>query len=274
MYVDTLAQIEQWPADNAVSAVIDGTGSIIGSHGDMDKTYALASVTKLLGAYAFLIALEEEAMSLADPAGPEGATVHHLISHTSGYDFDSEAIRFPVGTKRGYSNVGFEKLAAHLENETGISMADYAQEAVFAPLGMNNTVIAGSCAKDGRSTAADLAKFAAELLNPTLVSKELMAQATSVQFEGLAGILPGYGRQNPNDWGLGFEIRSAKSPHWTGASFPAATFGHFGQSGTFLWVDPEHQLACVTLTDKNFGPWAAEAWAPFNEQLLGELLAR
>lgn len=263
-----LTQIEQWPADNAVSVVVDGNGTAVGQHGDTSRVYSLASVTKLLSAYAFLVALEEEAISLEDPAGPEGSTVHHLLSHTAGYDFDSETIRFQVGTKRGYSNTGFEKLAEHLEQQTGISLAQYAQEAVFTPLGMHNTVIAGSCAKDGRSTAADLAKFAAELLNPTILARETLADATRVHFENLVGILPGYGRQNPNDWGLGFEIRSTKSPHWAGENHPASTFGHFGQSGTFLWVDPEHRLACVTLTDKNFGQWAVEAWAPFNEQVL------
>ncbi|WP_313814377.1 serine hydrolase [Glutamicibacter sp.] len=266
--MSVLAQIEQWPVDNAVSVVLDGSGQIIGRHGDESKIYPLASVTKLLSTYAFLISLEEEAIGLADPAGPEGSTVHNLFSHTAGYDFDSDAIRFPVGTKRGYSNVGFEKLAEHLERETGIDFPSYAQEAVFGPLGMNSTEIAGSCAKDGRSTAADLAKFAAELLNPTLVSSATMSEATRVHFEGLAGILPGYGRQNPNDWGLGFEIRSSKTPHWTGASHPSATFGHFGQSGTFFWVDPVDRIACVTLTDRNFGPWAAETWASFNEAVL------
>lgn len=251
--MDVLSEIVDWPVDNAVSVVVDGQGAIAGQHGDTDRPYALASVTKLLSTYAFLITLEEGAIGLEDPAGPEGSTVHHLLAHTAGYDFDSEVIRFEVGAKRGYSNCGFEKLAEHLERETEISCADYAQEAVFAPLGMNSTKIAGSCAKDGWSTAADLATFAAELLTPTLVSPQTMADATRVHFEGLAGILPGYGRQNPNDWGLGFEIRSTKNPHWTGASHPAKTFGHFGQSGTFLWVDPVDRLACVTLTDRNFG---------------------
>ncbi|WP_440102102.1 serine hydrolase domain-containing protein [Glutamicibacter mishrai] len=268
-----LSQIDQWPSENAVSVVVDSRGDVVDEHGDMNRVYSLASVTKLLSAYTFLVALEEEAITLEDAAGPEGSTVHHLLAHTAGYDFDSETIRFAVGTKRGYSNTGFEKLAEHLEQQTGISMAEYAHEAVFAPLGMTQTEIAGSCAKDGRSTANDLAKFAAELLNPTIVAKQTLDDATRVHFENLAGILPGYGRQNPNDWGLGFEIRSTKNPHWTGAIHPESTFGHFGQSGTFLWVDPEHRLACVTLTDKNFGQWAVDAWAPFNEQVLASQLA-
>ncbi|MFJ2617815.1 serine hydrolase domain-containing protein [Glutamicibacter sp. NPDC087344] len=271
--MDVLSEIQGWPVDNAVSVVVDGQGTTVGAHGDLNRVYPLASVTKLLSTYAFLIALEEGAMSLADPAGPEGSTVHHLFSHTAGYDFDSEVIRFPVGAKRGYSNRGFEKLAEHLEREAEIPFAEYAQEAVFTPLGMSDTQIEGSCAKDGRSSASDLARFAAELLRPTLVSQETMADATRVHFQGLAGILPGYGRQNPNDWGLGFEIRSSKNPHWTGTTHPGTTFGHFGQSGTFLWVDPVDQLACVTLTDRNFGPWAAEIWAGYNERVLKQYTA-
>ena len=62
--------------------------------------------------------------------------------------------------------------------------------------------------------------------------------------------------QRPNDWGLGFEIRDGKSPHWTGSSNSGRTYGHFGQSGTFLWVDPDADLALVVLTDRDFGEWA------------------
>ena len=121
------------------------------------------------------------------------------------------------------------------------------------------------------STCADLIRFAAELQAPTLVSAQTAAEATSVAFPGLDGVLPGFGRQSPNDWGLGFEIRDGKSPHWTGAHSSPATFGHFGQSGTFLWVDPDAGAACVVLTDRDFGPWAVEAWPPFTDRVLAAL---
>ena len=65
--------------------------------------------------------------------------------------------------------------------------------------------------------AGDCCGSAAELLAPTLIAPETLAEATSVQFPGLDGVLPGFGRQTPNDWGLGFELRDAKSPHWTGS---------------------------------------------------------
>jgi CubicO group peptidase (beta-lactamase class C family) len=95
-----------------------------------------------------------------------------------------------------------------------------------------------------------------------------------VQFPGLVGVLPGFGRQEPNDWGLGFELRDAKSPHWTGARNSARTFGHFGRSGTFLWVDPEARLALGVLTDLDFGDWAAEAWPRLSDAVLARGASR
>jgi CubicO group peptidase (beta-lactamase class C family) len=93
-------------------------------------------------------------------------------------------------------------------------------------------------------------------------------RATTVAFPGLDGVLPGFGRQRPNDWGLGFEIRDGKTPHWTGSTNSPATFGHFGRSGTFLWVDPAAGLACACVTDRDFGPWAAEAWPVLSDAVI------
>ncbi len=73
-----------------------------------------------------------------------------------------------------------------------------------------------------------------------------------MQFPGLTGVLPGFGVQRPNDWGLGFEISDGKSPHWTGSANSGRTYGHFGQSGTFLWVDPDADLALVVLDRPRF----------------------
>src|ERR671937_495875 len=89
-------------------------------------------------------------------------------------------------------------------------------------------------------------------------------------FPGLVGVLPDIGRMDPNDWGLGFELRDAKSPHWTGARNSKRTFGHFGGSGSFLWVDPEPSLALACLCDLDFGPWALEAWPQLSDDVLAE----
>jgi CubicO group peptidase (beta-lactamase class C family) len=177
------------------------------------------------------------------------------------------------GTRRLYSNAGFEVLGDHIAKATDIPFAEYLRQAVLEPLGMTATDLPGSPAKDGVSTAADLARFAAELQAPRLLHPRTVAEATAVVHPGLPGVLPGYGHQKPNDWGLGFEIRDAKSPHWTGSSSAPRTYGHFGQSGTFLWVDPDAGAACVVLTDRAFGPWAVEAWPPFTDAVLAELSA-
>jgi hypothetical protein len=63
---------------------------------------------------------------------------------------------------------------------------------------------------------ADLAFFGRAGVAPALVAGETLAEATAVAFPGLVGVLPGLGRQDPNDWGLGFELKDAKRPHWTG----------------------------------------------------------
>jgi CubicO group peptidase (beta-lactamase class C family) len=106
----------------------------------------------------------------------------------------------------------------------------------------------------------DLLVLAREWSTPTLVSAETHAAATSTQFAGLAGVLPGFRRFEPCDWGLGVEIRGHKQPHWTGTTNAPETFGHFGQSGAFLWVDPVAGMACAGLSDRPFGSWAARAW--------------
>jgi len=98
-----------------------------------------------------------------------------------------------------------------------------------------------------------------------------LARATGVSFPGRRGVLPGFGLQRENDWGLGLEIRGTKSPHWTGSRNSPETFGHFGQSGTFLWVDPRAGAALVALSDRPFGEWAAQAWPPYSDGVLDAL---
>ncbi|GAA2153924.1 serine hydrolase domain-containing protein [Kitasatospora kazusensis] len=275
--MQSLRMIEDWPAPNAATAVVRGAdGALLGENGPQERLFPLASVTKLLTAYTVLVAVEEGVFELDDPAGPEGSTVRHLLAHTSGLAFDEHRVMAAPGTRRLYSNAGFDVLAETLTTASGIHFAQYAAEAVFEPLGMRatllNTAHRSPAGAGGLSTVADLARFAAELQAPKLLDPSTVRSATrEVAFPGLSGVLPGFGHRRPNDWGLGFEIRGDKSPHWTGASSSPQTFGHFGQSGTFLWVDPVADAACIALTDLDFGPWAAEAWPPFTDAVLAEL---
>ncbi len=266
--VDSLSELKSWPADNVAVAVIGDDGVVRATYGDQQRVFRLASVTKLLSAYAALVAIEEEAITWDQPAGPDGSTVRHLVAHASGLNFDSRSVVAPPGARRIYSNEGFAVLGETITESTGIGFAEYLAEAVCAPLGMSATRLDGTPGAGGFASCADLSLFAAELQAPKLISAETLMEATSVAFPGLTGILPGYGRQSPNDWGLGFEIRDHKEPHWTASSNSSRTFGHFGQSGTFLWVDPDARVSCVALTDRDFGKWAIERWPALSELVL------
>ncbi|MEB3032928.1 serine hydrolase domain-containing protein [[Mycobacterium] nativiensis] len=267
-----LAALDEWPVANAAAAVI-GPQGVLATHGDTARQFYLASVTKPLVARAVQVAVEEGAIELDTPAGPPGATVRHLLAHASGLSADSDRVLAKPGTRRVYSNRGFAVLAAAVQEASDIEFGRYLAEAVFEPLGMSSSRLDGGAAAagfGGTSTVADLAAFAGDLLAPVTVSPQLHAEATRVQFPGLDGVLPGYGPQRPNDWGLGFEIRDGKSPHWTGAANSAQTFGHFGQSGTLIWADPVIGRALVVLTDRDFGDWVTPRWPALADAVMSE----
>ncbi|PVZ10985.1 serine hydrolase domain-containing protein [Actinomycetospora cinnamomea] len=269
--MQSLALIDDWPVEHAAVGVVGADGAVRGTRGDSARRFPLASVTKPLVAWAALVAVEEEAVTLDQPAGPEGATVRHLLAHTSGLAFGEHRAVAEPGARRLYSSAGFEVLAATIEEATGIAFADYLHEALLAPLGMTSTTLDGSPGHGATSTVDDLLRLAAEMQAPTLLHPETVREAITVQFPGLNGTIPGFGHQKPNDWGLGVELRDGKSPHWTGERNSPGTFGHFGQSGTFLWVDPDAGAACVALTDRDFGDWAKSAWPSFSDAVLADL---
>lgn len=247
-------------------------GGLVHVQGDLSRPRALASVTKLATAWSALVAVERGLISLEDPAGPRGATIRHLLAHASGLPYESREAQFSVAKRRVYSNTGFEILGDALEEATGTTIGRWIEESVFEPLGMSSAEVAGSPAWAGTASVEDLVLLGREMLEPTLISHGLAERAMSPQFPGLAGVVPGYGRHDPCPWGLGIEIRGEKTPHWTGPGFPGATVGHFGISGSFLWVDREHGATCAFLGAEKFGPWHKEHWSAMNEELLGLLI--
>jgi CubicO group peptidase (beta-lactamase class C family) len=263
--VDALRQIEDWGAEHAAAAVLR-PGEVAARQGD-DHVFRWASVTKLVTALAVLVAAEEGTVDLDEPAGPPGSTVRHLLAHASGLPFTGDAPIARPGERRIYSSTGFEVLAGHLGAQAEMPFDRYLAGAVLVPLGMG-AELRGSPAADLFGTLDDVILLAQELLLPTLIAPETLEEATTVAFPGLAGVLPDFGRFDPNDWGLGFELRDGKEPHWTGTRNSSGTFGHFGGSGTFLWVDPEPRLALACLTDREFGPWAKEAWPRLSDAVL------
>jgi CubicO group peptidase (beta-lactamase class C family) len=270
--MSALDGMADWPVPTVAAAVV-GPSGVLAERGDNRHRFALASVTKPLVARAAQIAVEEGVVELDTEAGPPGSTVRHLLAHAAGYSMHSPELMAKPGQRRVYSNYGFQVLAQTIEQASGIEFGQYLTEAVFEPLGMTDSSLEGGAEAAGfgaTSTVADLTTFAGDLLRPATVSPQTHAAAIDVQFPGLTGVLPGFGVQRPNDWGLGFEIRDAKSPHWTGSSNSGRTYGHFGQSGTFLWVDPVADRALVVLTDRDFGDWAYPRWPALSDEVLRE----
>ena len=267
--MEALRAIEGWGAPAAAGVV--RADAELGVHGDREREFRWASVTKLLTGLAVLVAVEEGTVDLDEAAGPPRATLRHLLSHASGLppDGDGPPLMGP-GLRRIYSNVGIERAAELVADRAGMPFADYAGQAVVASLGLSRP-LAGSPAWGYRGTLGDLLRLGRELLSPRVVAPETLAEATTVQFPGLAGVLPSWGRMDPNDWGLAFELRDSKSPHWTGTVASPRTFGHFGASGTFLWADPEAGVALGVLADREFGPWAKEAWPALSDAVHGEV---
>ena len=265
-----LATIDGWGAEHAGAAVV-GPHGIVASHGELDRRFYWASVTKLVTTLAVLDAVEDGRIEIDEPAGPPDSTVRHLLAHASGLPFEGEAVLALPGTRRIYSNPGFDALGALLAERDRTSFDAAVRMRVLAPLGMADTDLDGRPSEGLHGPLADLAALARELLRPTIVTRATLDEATTTAFPGLTGVLPGVGRFDPLDWGLGFEIRDDKVPHWTGSRNSPRTFGHFGGSGTFLWVDPALDTALVCLTDRDYGPWALEAWPSFSDAVISAL---
>lgn len=268
-----LELVDTWPAPHVSVAVLHD-GVEVARRGDGERVYRLASITKMLTALTALVAVEEGTLQLEQQVGQPGCTIRHLLAHAGGYPFDgTEPVARP-GTKRIYSNTGIELVADTLAEAAGMPFQQYLQEAVLRPLAMHHTDLHDSPAHGVWSTLDDTVRFAAELVRPTLLAPVTAAAISTVQFPGLSGILPGVGRFDDNAWGLGAELRQHKAPHWTGLDNSPATFGHFGGSGTFLWVDPHARVALVALTDLPFDDWADAAlrvWPQVSDAVLAEV---
>ena len=139
---------------------------------------------------------------------------------------------------------------------------------MLQPLGMGGTVLLERPSQGLHGSLADLVALTREFLRPTLLAAGTVAEAFTVAFPGLVGVVPGVGRFDPCDWGLGPELHDGKAPHWMADANSPAAFGHIGGSGTFVWVDPVADLAMVVLTDRDFGPWALEAWPRLSAAVL------
>lgn len=133
--------------------------------------FRIGSVTKQFTAAAILKLQEQNLLDVNNsvatyiPDYPNGGkiTIHQLLTHTSGIpnytnfdDFESKKtikmeldeliayfshrpLEFPSGEKFNYSNSGYVVLTKIIETVSNQSYADYLQEYIFTPLGMNDS---------------------------------------------------------------------------------------------------------------------------------------
>jgi CubicO group peptidase (beta-lactamase class C family) len=277
-----------WPVGRAGAAVVSPSGVETAFQGGVSggDQFEVASVTKLMTSLAALAAVESGRIDLDQPVpqardagAAEAVTLRHLLAHAGGFSFEPPGRPRPPEQRRIYSNVGFRLLADAVADAAGTTFASWLSTSVLDPLEMSETRLVhrrgidGDPAAGAASTLDDLARLARCLLDrgAPVVGPELFAEAVSVQFPGLAGLVPGVGRFDPCDWGLGFELHDGKRPHWMGDRRSPSAFGHFGASGCFLWVDPDAGLAAAAVSDREFADdkWGMATWPAWSDHLGG-----
>ncbi|MCL4369486.1 MAG: beta-lactamase family protein [Chloroflexi bacterium] len=184
-------------------------------------------------------------------------------------------LRFPPGSRFEYCNVSFRILGEILSRLSGKSYQQYLQEEVFGQAGMVDTSFRPEPEERPRilpvrdfpempggmdgfmalalpggglfSTAADLVAFGQSFLNGGMGKHGRVLGAASLRVmtalytQGICR----YGDGEPEYWGLGWEKAVPREARLVSPS----GFGHGGMAGTYLWIEPEYDLAIVFLTN-------------------------
>ena len=191
----------------------------------------------------------------------------------------AEPLVHEPGKQIEYSDLGFILLGEIVQRLTGESLAEFARKEIFSPLGMKTSLFnppralrasipptendlsyrkrliqgevhdqnawaMGGIAGDAGlfSTAGDVAVFAQMILNGGIyahhrvVSRATISEFTSHQTIGNSART------------LGWDV--ALDPAATGRFFSTRAFGHYGFTGTSLWIDPERNLFIILLTNR------------------------
>ncbi len=232
----------------------------------------------------------------------EESRLFHLLTHTSGLPPYTDAkvageklgdpcstadlVRLiaelpkesPAGTEFVYSCLNYITLAHIVRKVSGKTLAEFAAETIFGPLGMTRTFflppegLKERCVPtevvDGRplrgvvhdplarlqggvsgnaglfSTADDLARFARMLLNGGELEGVRVLSPLAVR--RMTEIYPQVGGSGR---GLGWDIATDYSTV-RGDLFGPASYGHSGYTGTSIWIDPETGTAVILLTNR------------------------
>ncbi len=254
-----------WPGEPAVvvSAWRGDNWRTLASCGDLDAVRPWASVTKLVTGLAAAIDVEAGRGALDDPVGPAGSTLAHLLSHSSGLGMESGDPTGAPGLKRIYSNYGIDLAAQYLAG--GTDVATWLANRVATPLGLDSTRLVGRASEGLEGSTTDLAMFARQWVAPSLIPPSARDRTIKAFLPELSGVVPGWGRFSPCPWGLGPELRGAKS-HWMG-EWPSTSFGHFGRSGSMVLANVDEGLVLVATSTIDFGAWAHELWPTWTSRV-------
>jgi len=83
-----------------------------------------------------------------------------------------------------------------------------------------------------------------------LLAEETVDEMLAPQFGPLPGGVGGVGEWPDICWGLGFDVRGHREPHWSGTALSERAASHFGASGTLAWLDRERGLGLVVLANR------------------------
>jgi beta-glucosidase-like glycosyl hydrolase/CubicO group peptidase (beta-lactamase class C family) len=195
----------------------------------------------------------------------------------------AETPQYEPGAKSEYSDLGMVVMGLVIEEITGQSLARYAEEHIFEPLGMERTgyrpvastepdtafvpteregfrgellqgevhdptafLMGGVSGNAGVfSTTDDLATFAYMLLNEGRIYGEQFLEAETI--ETFTTRAEGLGESTR---ALGWDTKTMDGYSSAGSRFGPESFGHTGFTGTSLWIDPEAELFALLLTNR------------------------
>ncbi|MBY0523892.1 MAG: beta-lactamase family protein [Gemmataceae bacterium] len=191
----------------------------------------------------------------------------------------------PPGTKVVYQSMGIAILGEIVHQISGLTIQEFLRKEIFTPLGMNDTSLGWDPARKERiaavrvppelekadwhwnspywlafgapwggliSSPADWARFCLMMLNRgTLGDVRLLSPATvrAMTANQLAPmpLVPEEERRS-RPWGLGWRLNWPGNPSSFGDLLGPRCFGHWGATGTLVWMDPETDTFCVLLT--------------------------
>jgi CubicO group peptidase (beta-lactamase class C family) len=188
--VSTNSLVDGWPgAPAAVVLKLDG-GVVhrVAQVGDLDDVRPWASVSKMAVSLAFGIESDWDLHKFDEPAGPRGATIANLLSHSSGLGLEEGDAVVDVATKRIYSNYGVD-LATHAILGEHSAQSWLAQR-LFTPFGMNATRLEGRPSSGVVGSTNDLVRMAVAWLRPDAISKETRNYLIAPYAPQLSGIVP------------------------------------------------------------------------------------